>query len=168
MFYPGAAKRISKILPNSKIIILLRDPVNRAISQYFHARRNGYETLDLIDAIKAEDERLSSGNRFSHQKHSYVARSKYHIQIQEYRSFHKQENMLIIKSEEMFNTIEKIWPRIENFIGLTSNGFTPTLVKSNKGKGEATEVSDDVRKYIRSRLEDTYTNMQKHYSINWH
>ena len=167
MFYPGAAERISKTLPGAKIIILLRDPVDRTVSQYFHAKRNGYETLELVDAIKAEEERLSSGSRYSHQKHSYISRSRYHEQIKEFRSFHKDKNILIIKSEDMFSSIETVWPRIEVFLGLSDMGFTPTLLRSNKGKGEATDVSDFTKEQIRKMLENTYTEMEEQYGICW-
>ena len=58
------------------MIVLLRDPVERALSQVFHARSHGFEPLEVADALAAEPERLASGNAYSFQKHSYVAGSR--------------------------------------------------------------------------------------------
>ena len=71
IFHPKAAQRIKQTIPNVKIIALLRNPVDRTISQYFHATRRGYENLELEAALKDEKKRLLSGGKFSHQKHSY-------------------------------------------------------------------------------------------------
>ena len=50
-------ERIRSVLPNVRLIALLRDPVERTLSQYFHARRHGYEQLDLMPALEAEEQR---------------------------------------------------------------------------------------------------------------
>ena len=81
LFHPDAAKRIKKLLPKVLLIVLLRDPVERTISQYFHAIRHGFETLELEDALKVEKERIATGNLYSHQKHSYLSRSYYLEQL---------------------------------------------------------------------------------------
>ena len=47
---------------NVSLIALLRDPVERTLSQYFHARRRGYEQLDLVSALAAEEKRMSGAN----------------------------------------------------------------------------------------------------------
>ena len=73
LFHPDVPARIHALLPRARMIVLLRDPVERALSQVFHARRHGFETLEVADALAAEPERLASGNAYSFQKHSYVA-----------------------------------------------------------------------------------------------
>ena len=57
-----------------------------ALSQVFHARRHGFEALEVADALAAEPERLASGNAYSFQKHSYVARSRYLEQLDRYEA----------------------------------------------------------------------------------
>ena len=54
LFHMAVPERIRSILPRARLIALLRDPVDRALSQYFHARRHGYEQLDLMSALEAE------------------------------------------------------------------------------------------------------------------
>ena len=56
--HPLAPERIKKILPDVKIIILLRNPIDRAYSHYNMQKRNNYEKLSFEDAIKLEKERI--------------------------------------------------------------------------------------------------------------
>ena len=65
LFHCAAPRRIARTLPSAKLIILLRDPVERTLSQYFHARRNGYETLLLEEALAAESERIAGAESSS-------------------------------------------------------------------------------------------------------
>ena len=62
LFHSLAAERIQAAIPSVKLIVLLRDPVERALSQYFHSRRLGLETLELEAAFAAESERLADAD----------------------------------------------------------------------------------------------------------
>ena len=77
LFHPEVAERIKRHMPNIKLIILLRDPAKRAISQYQHAVRKGFETLELKEALEAEEDRMNNGDELVFQRNSYVARSRY-------------------------------------------------------------------------------------------
>ena len=90
IFHPQVAARVKEALPQAKLIVLLRDPVDRALSQYFHSRRHGFESLELEAALEAEPQRLldaervlqaSDGRHRSHQEHSYLSRSRYEQQF---------------------------------------------------------------------------------------
>ena len=63
LFHPDVPARIRALLPRARMIVLLRDPVERALSQVFHARRHGFETLEVADALAAEPERLAIRQR---------------------------------------------------------------------------------------------------------
>ena len=45
LFHPEVPNRIRSLMPRARMIVLLRDPVERALSQVFHARRHGFEAL---------------------------------------------------------------------------------------------------------------------------
>jgi len=47
LFHPHAPRRIAETLPDARILMLLRNPANRAISHYFHEARVGREKLPL-------------------------------------------------------------------------------------------------------------------------
>ena len=89
------------LLPKARLIVLLRDPVERALSQYFHSRRLGFEPLPLEDALAAEAERLQSapgalraadGRHKSHQEHSYLSRSRYRAAAVRWQAFFLQSS----------------------------------------------------------------------------
>ena len=167
MFHPKAAKRIQITLPDTKIIAILRDPAQRAISQYFHACRRGYENLTLEQAIEAEHERLASGSMFSHQKHSYISRSKYVAQLEAYEALFPAKRILIIKSEEMFADPERAWKGIQEFLGLEYRPLTIKMPKANSGKGESKKVEPETIKLVKTKLKSTYHNMKTKYGISW-
>lgn len=58
LFHSHVPKRVFKLLPHVKLIVLLRNPVDRAYSHYYHAVKHGIETLPFERAIEQEDERL--------------------------------------------------------------------------------------------------------------
>ena len=87
MCHPHAPARIARLLPNAPLIVLLRNPVERAISHYFHSQRNGREPLPIEQAmaqeeprIEAEFARMRADGRYisrAHRWHSYKARGRY-------------------------------------------------------------------------------------------
>ena len=54
IFHPAAPERIRATIPNAKLIAILRDPVQRSISHYFHSVLKGHETLPMLEALHAE------------------------------------------------------------------------------------------------------------------
>ena len=92
IFHPLALERMRKVLPDAKLIAILRDPVERAHSHWVHETARGFETLSFEDALLAEDDRLAGEEdrivaepgyySFEHQHHSYVARGQYAPQIE--------------------------------------------------------------------------------------
>lgn len=101
MYLEEVPERINKILPNVKLIFILRNPVNRAYSHYWHEVRLGYESLSFEEAIRIEEERLSGANVFNKQNYSYTDRGKYVIQIKRFSKFFSQKQMLILINEEL-------------------------------------------------------------------
>ena len=107
MFHPLAFKRIHKHLPDVKLIVLLRDPVERAISQFFHSRRLGLEPLGFKDAFAVEEQRLLGSARnldegyvhISHQQHSYLSRSRYDVQLKQLLTGKLNQKIQILNHE---------------------------------------------------------------------
>ena len=111
MFHPQCPQRIHDALPGVKVIAILRDPVERAHSQWVHETARGFETLPFEEALRAEDERLAGqeaqlvapdGRSFAHQHHSYVARGQYAPQVRRLWDVFGQDHTLILSSTQMF------------------------------------------------------------------
>ena len=167
LFHPDVPTRIRALLPRAQMIVLLRDPVERALSQVFHARRHGFETLEVADALAAEPERLASGSSYSFQKHSYVARSRYLEQLDRYEALFPKRQLLVLKSEDLFNNTPAVWDSIQKFLKLKAIPLPMALPKANAGSGEAAEVASDVRAQLRDALSTTASGVKQRYGIDW-
>src|ERR1035438_7721757 len=91
MFHPLAPARIARDLPGVKLLVLVRDPVERAYSAHAHELARGYETEPFEQALELEDQRLAGEaerivsqpgyHSHSHQHHAYLTRGLYADQI---------------------------------------------------------------------------------------
>ncbi len=167
LFHPRAPERIHAVIPRAKIIVLLRDPVERTISQVFHAKRHGFEKLDIEGALNSEKERLEKGDNYSLQKHSYVARSRYLEQIERYERLFPRENILVLKSEELFNRTNLVWEQIQEFIKVKKCPLPGLLPKANTGEGERDKIDTNIRRRLKEELRDTASGVREKYGINW-
>ena len=63
LYHPVVPARLHALLPGARLIVLLRDPVRRAYSHYWHERDKGRESLAFEDAVAAEAERLGNSRK---------------------------------------------------------------------------------------------------------
>jgi hypothetical protein len=175
LFHPRCPCSIHTALPQAKLIVLLRDPVERTISQFFHAKRHGFEPLDLEAALDAEATRLADaaaalqqpGNvHFSHQKHSYVSRSRYEEQLQRYEALFPRQQILVCRSEDLFGNMPTCLERITHFLGVAPLS-TPAATQANAGRGEAAKVPNAVRDQLRCTLAPTAAAIRARYGFDW-
>lgn len=167
LFHPQAPERIHRLIPRVRLIALLRDPVERALSQVFHAQRHGFETLAVNDALAAEPARLASGDPYSFQKHSYLARSRYLEQLERYEALFPRRRLLVLKSEDLFNDTAVVWKRIQHFLRLRSRPLPIALPRANAGQGEADQVDPAIRTALRTSLAATASGVKARYGIDW-
>jgi Sulfotransferase domain len=112
LFHPLAPERAARDLPaDTKLVVLLRDPVERAISHYWHNRELGlWETESLELAIELEPQRLAGtearvrrGERvMEHQAFSYVARGEYAGQVRRWFDAVGRDRVLVVESEQLY------------------------------------------------------------------
>ncbi len=176
VFHPAAPERIGALLPQVKLIVLLRDPVERALSQVFHSVRLGLEPLPLEQALAAEAERLAGaaallqaadGRHRSHQEHSYLARSRYEQQLPRWQALFAPEQLLVLRSEDLFRNPAPVWERVLQFLGLAPLPLPAQAAAANAGRGEAAAVPAALRQQLRRQLEPTYAWVARTYGIHW-
>lgn len=174
IFHPLAAERIHALVPDARLIVLLRDPVERALSQLFHSRRMGLEPLEPESALAAEPERmaaaeevvLAGGRHRSHQEHSYVSRSRYELQLARYEALFPAKQLLLLRSEDLFRSASEVWERLLQFLALESMPM-PALPRANAGQQEADAVPSRLREQLRQQLSVTYAVMARRYGMEW-
>ena len=176
LFHPQVTARVQALLPQAKLIVLLRDPVERALSQYFHSRRHGFEPLELEAALDAEPERLlnaeaaleaADGRHRSHQEHSYLSRSRYEQQIPQWLAAFPAEQLLVLRSEDLFEKPAVVWEQLLHFLDLKHSPIPHLRQPANSGRGEANQVSVDLRARLRFELNATYRWVEAHYGLRW-
>ena len=176
LFHPQAPARIQALLPAARLIVLLRDPVQRSLSQLFHSRRLGLEPLEPEAAIAAEPQRLDgagaalapdAGRHGSHQEHSYVSRSRYERQLPVWQALFAPEQLLILRSEDLFAHPARIWEQLQHFLGLRPIPLGRALPRANAGEGEAGSVPEALRARLRQELAPTYAALAADYGLHW-
>lgn len=129
LIHPLTPKRIAKTLPKAKLIMLLRNPIDRAYSQYQHQRRQaGVEPLSFEEAIDCEEQRLADEAEklardekyvsFNHRHYSYLARSTYIDQLPAWMSTFPKEQLLILKSEDLYTEPSSIVKQTLEFLNI--------------------------------------------------
>lgn len=127
IYSPHAPKRIAQSIPQVKLILLLRNPVDRAYSHYNHTVRWGKETLSFKEAIVREEERLKVSRArmikdgyYSFELHyySYISRGIYIDQLKNWLLFFKREQILILRSEDLYTNPENIYKKVLDFLEL--------------------------------------------------
>ncbi len=126
LFHPLVAQRTAAALPATKLIVLLRNPVDRAYSHYHHVLKKKKETLSFEAALAAEDERLAGEDAklradphyYSehHHRHAYTGRGLYADQLQVWLEAFPKEQFHIVKSEDLYQQPAAIVAQTLNFL----------------------------------------------------
>jgi hypothetical protein len=126
--HPAVPGRVAAMLPDVRLIAILRDPVERAYSHYQLAHRNGREPLSFEQALAAEPERLAGeearllsdpayrGDAYAVQ--SYRTRGLYLEQLERWWAMFPPERLLVLRSEDMFQRPGEVYAQTVAFLGL--------------------------------------------------
>jgi hypothetical protein len=128
LFYPHAPKKVLETVPRAKLIVLLRNPVDRAYSHYQHEVSLKHETLPFDEAIEQEPERLrgerekmladQSYDSYKYRHYSYLSRGAYADQLALWMKFFSKDQMLILRSEDFFAEPPKTFQKVLRFLDL--------------------------------------------------
>lgn len=166
LFHPYCPARIARALPHAKFIVLLRDPVHRAISHYWKQRTSGYETLDIESAFAKERERLAEAESrisrgetdlpWEYQKFSYVSRGYYATQLRRYFAFFPRERFLILQSERFRMDTKREMDKVFEFLHLEPMGDRLNVSQRSTGK----EIPDVPRQLL-DRLHEHFRPLNR-------
>jgi Sulfotransferase domain len=140
MFHPLAAGRISRDLPGVRLLVLVRDPVERAYSAHAHELARGYETEPFERALDLEDQRLAGeADRIisepgylshSHQHHAYLTRGLYADQLERLAQAVGRDRVHVVDSGRFFTDPEPVYDGVLEFLGLRRHGY-PAFERHN-------------------------------------
>ncbi|WP_203709699.1 sulfotransferase domain-containing protein, partial [Actinoplanes digitatis] len=128
MFHPLVPARVAELMPRARMIVLLRDPVERAYSHWKERRTEGVEPLDFAAALAAEESRtagerdrlLADENYHSeaYDWYSYRARGRYLEHLTPWLDHFDRGQLLFVASEALYREPAATYARILDFIGL--------------------------------------------------
>jgi hypothetical protein len=128
LIHPLAPERAARLLPGVKLVALLRNPVDRALSHYQHEVRDGRESLPFADAVDREAERLLGETErlsadptyysFNHHRYSYLLRGLYLQHLRRWVRQFPRSQLLILQSERLFRDPVGTTALVHDFLGL--------------------------------------------------
>jgi hypothetical protein len=128
LFHPRGPERVHAFDPGLRLIALLRDPVERAYSQYQMQVRKRGETLSFEEALEREEtelpyelRRMSEDPTYTwphDRRRSYVARGRYAEQLERWLSLFPREQLLVLTSEELWTDPAATTSAVSAFLGV--------------------------------------------------
>jgi len=143
LFHPLAAERAHSLLPDARVVVLLRDPVERAYSHWKERRRHT-ETLDFPQALLAEplrtageEERLlahPTAVSFAHRHQTYVAQGCYSTSLQRWFDAFGRDRVEVVVAEELFawpqSVVDRLWGQFglppQPLVDVTAHNSAPS------------------------------------------
>jgi hypothetical protein len=118
IYWKPAIERIRKYNPKIKLLVILRNPIDRAFAHWNMQRFKGREPLDFINAVSAEKERAKEAAPSQLRHYSYVDRGFYGEQLERVFKLFPREQVKIIKSEEFRDENRETLDEIFHFLGV--------------------------------------------------
>ena len=159
LHHPLAAGRIARALPDVKVVVVVRDPVDRAYSAYRHEHARGFEDRDLADALALEEQRLSGEverivadpayRSHAHRHQAYLARSRYAGQVARFVEALGADRVHVVDAGHLFTDPGPELARLWRFLGLEP--WQPDRVEQWNAR-PSDPMDADVRRRVEAAL----------------
>lgn len=160
MFHPAVPDRIAATLPDVRAVAVLRDPVERAYSQYAHELARGFEDLPTFEEalereperLRGEEERLLEDPGYTspaHQHQGYAARSEYGVQLERLHAALGEDRVLVLDFEDLAGDPGAALPAVQEFLGLTPH---PAVTMGHHNPRPRSRLAPSTAAALRERL----------------
>lgn len=128
LFYPGVPQKIKAYNPNSKIIILLRNPFDRGFSHYLMDKRVGFTNLEFEDIVYKRE--VDAKMDFFYQQ--YIELGLYYNQVKRYFETFGSDNVKVLYFEDMVKDAKKMVKKVFQFLEVNEEFIPETEKKHNE------------------------------------
>jgi hypothetical protein len=118
-----AAPRIARLLPNVKLLFMLRDPVARAYSQYWHFVNSGRAIYDFEDTLR-------------HAAATIIQRGLYKEQIERFTQYFPKDHLKFVLFEEFIKNVQATVDDVCEFLGLDT-AIDTSVLNTHRNRGTA-------------------------------
>lgn len=151
LYWLDAPKRIWRYNPRMKFIIILRNPIQRAFSDWNMERVRGAERLAFAKALAVERERARRTLPLQDTVFSYMDKGYYTAQLRRLWRFFPEQQVLVLKTDDLLNAPTTTLRRVTDFLGLDA------LPAADARREYAMPYSEEMSADARRRLVATFT-----------
>jgi len=122
--WDGVPERMHSVIPDTKLIYILRDPIERMLSQYVQYRSVGLDDKPVEIAFESLDN-----------DNTYARRSRYFMQLQQYLKYFSSSKILVITAEDLLNERRKTLEKVFAFLSVDKTFYSPKFLNIKHGSG---------------------------------
>jgi hypothetical protein len=160
--HPLSPSRIKSLLPEAKLILIVRNPVERAFSNYFHSVKYGREELPIEEAFnrpisdfETEYNRMRDEDGYHSQfyyRFGYVHKGFYDFHLANWYQHFAKEQLLVVENNELLNEPDKVYKEVLEHLELDS--FRPEAFKKIN-VGSTKKVDEGLRAEIAEKFKES-------------
>ena len=161
---------MKKYNPDLKLIVQLRDPVERAVSHYSMESGREAENLPFWIALLVEPIRIWGSNSpreedSAWRRHSYRSRGLYSYQLRNIYRYFSSEQVLVVKTENLMFKHESTLERVFDFLGVRKDTRVPQEIVFSRNNGRSVGIK---KKFYISRFILKLSYLSEYWSIRRH
>lgn len=160
-----AAKRIATMFPSAKIIMLLRNPVERALSNYHFSVNNGLENRKICDAILNRKQPPSLTTDLSTDPFDYLGRGLYKNYIDLYEKHFLKSNILILSTENITKQLASLSSTYK-FLGVDDKYVPKNFFRAENASSDKVNVPKEVMNYLNNYYAETFSYLAQYPDFN--
>ena len=96
-----------------------------------------------------------------------MARSRYELQLQRYFQLFGRHNLLVLRSEDLFEQPQASLDALSGFLGIAPFAADVAVPRANSGAGEANTVDPRLRRQLQEQLASTYGWLERELGLSW-
>ncbi|MGB3514034.1 MAG: tetratricopeptide repeat protein [Microcoleaceae cyanobacterium] len=162
--HPNAAERIFQALPKIKIILLLRNPIDRAVSQYHQWLRLNWENRSFEEVIMSDLDKLTTAPNYWRQELNYLARGAYIEFLKKWMSLFSREQFLVLKSEDFYANPAATMEQVLRFLNLPEYQLSEY---KNYNTGKYSPIDESMRRSLNDYFQVHNQRLEEYLGINF-
>jgi len=174
-YHPLAPKRIHKIIPKVKLIVLLRNPVDRSHSHYWQSIRKHRESLSFKEAIhkqlelpqvyKESIDADTNMKTYFNPGNLYIAGGLYLDYIKNYLKIFPKKQFLILRSEDLYDNAQNVLNTVTDFLDVERSSLKKAI-KYNFHADQA-KMDETTRKKLLEFFKPHNEKLYKYMNVNF-
>ena len=151
-----AAPRIARLLPESRHLIILRNPIDRAVSHYRFSRHHGRETLPFAEAVRANRVVDLDVVQTSAQPFAYLERGKYVQGIRRWMDTFGPDRVMVLLLDDLERDPPATCRQVFGFLGVDSDFLPPAPDERHNEARDAMdfEIDPGTEAYMKAELRE--------------